>query len=461
VFWGIINNNPKVDAKRGIIVPLHFRGIDQRKDSLMKTISYEKKTEIPVIYEADVVVVGAGPGGIGAAVAAARNGAKTVLVERYGFPGGMAVSGEVHPFMPNDVHGEKLDRPIYIEWQEKMIPYLRPQHQNKVTRKISKDAAVLAAEDLCFDAGVTLLYHHTLADVQLEGDFIDSVIFLSKSGLVAVKGSMYIDCTGDGDLAALAGCSFEQGGPSGHSQPMTLCFKLSQVDQSRVPDHSEINKLYLGARDRGEIDCPRDTILSFKWFDDDVVHFNTTRVLRKSGTNGLELSEAEIEGRKQLRQLLRFFRTHVPGFEQAGIHSIASHIGIRETRRICGLHYLERVAFDTAQKFSDAIARANYPIDIHHPDGGGTDHAHLPKDEWYEIPYGCIVAKDRNNLLVGGRPISVDHAVHSSMRVMPIACSVGQAAGVAAAMALKEKRLPRDLDGKEVRKQLVEMGARL
>ncbi len=439
---------------------------------------------IPILDEADVLVVGGGPGGLGAAVMAARAGAKTILVERFSVLGGMASMGEVHPFMVNHFdpnpaekstkgwmnNGEIcMDRPVYLDWTKRIVSYLPSELRAKaegddeaarhISRSISKDAAALASEDLCLEAGVKILYHHTLVQAPSKDGRIQCAVFSSKSGFVAIKAKAYVDCSGDADLAALAGCEFEMGGPSGNCQPMTLCFKLSHVDKARMPERKALQELFEKAKAEGAIHCPREDVLHFACYDDDIVHFNTTRVIGKSGVDGVALSEAEIEARKQLREYLAWLRAKVPGFEQAQLHSMAQHIGIRETRRVKGLAYLTRENFMRRDKFPDAIARCNYPIDIHSTTGKGTELVHIPHQEYYEIPYGCIVPKDAKNLAVGGRPISVDHAVHSSMRVMPPACSVGQAAGLAAAMSAKSgKDLP-ELDGKEVRSKLVEMGA--
>ena len=421
----------------------------------MASITYNGK-QIPVLTQVDVAVFGGGPGGLGAAVMAARAGARTLLVERYGCLGGMATFGEVHPFMPNHVDGKPLDGPVYTDWLAAMDRYW--DRADKL--QISKEAAMLAAEDLVLESGAELLYHHVLVDAVREGDRITHAVVHSKSGFGAITAKAFVDCTGDADLAALAGCEFEQGGPSGNCQPMTLCFKLSHVDRGRVP-WGEVNKLYAEARAKGEVANPRENILHFKWMDDDVVHFNTTRVIRKSGTNGMELSDAEMEARRQLRQLLAFFRTRVPGFEHARLHSVAHHVGVRETRRVRGLAYLTRRDFEQCSKFPDAIARVNYPIDIHNPDGSGTEHANVPKGDWYEIPFGCVVARDLENLFVGGRPISVDHAVHSSMRVMPPACTVGSAAGMGAVMMAARECSSHELDGCAVREALVRQGAAL
>jgi len=441
-------------------------------DSLStKPETYLLQQNVCLTDEADVIVVGGGPGGLGAAVMAARAGARTVLFERYGFLGGMAVSGEVHPFMPNHAKGACLDKPIYLEWIERMRAYLPPEHPMRVVgdpeacsgaaRMLSKDAAMLAAEDLCLAAGVMLRYHHTLADVVVNGERLEAAIFLSKTGFTAARAAVFIDATGDADLAARSGCRYEEGGPSGHSQPMTLCFKLAGVDPARMPPRADLNRLYDEAKARGDIRCPRENLLLFNWLEPDVIHFNTTRVVQQHATNGVELSNAEIEARRQVREILAFLRASVSGFERARLHSMAHHIGVRESRRVMGRAYLERPAFRGAAKFDDAIARVSYPIDIHSPTGSGTEHDNLPDGEWYEIPYGCIVPADRENLLIAGRPISVDHAIHSSMRVMPPAVSVGQAAGMAAALAVSRHVAPAALDGRDVRAALRQAGANL
>ena len=437
----------------------------------MKTTCHTFRQDVPVIASADVVVVGGGPGGLGAAVMAARRGARVLLVERYGHMGGMAVEGEVHPFMANHANEQTLDKPVYTEWIEHMRAYFPPaalagepcsgEAMGACERLISKDHAMLAMEDLCLEAGVELLYHHTLVGAVCKGRAIRAAILNSKSGLGAVEAPVFVDATGDADLAAMAGCRTDVGGPSGHCQPMTLCFKLGHVAVDRMPPRDEINARYRAAVARGAIECPRENVLIFGWAEPDVLHFNTTRVVRHSAVDGKSLSDAEILGRRQLRQYLDFLRREIPGFEQATIHSIGHHIGVRESRRIVGRVRLEREAFTARRKFPDAIARVSYGIDIHNPVGTGTEIESMAPGEWYEIPYGCIVPADIDNLLVAGRPISVDHAIHSSMRVMPPAVSIGQAAGMAAAMAAQQGCLPPELDGCAVRAALRAAGARL
>ncbi len=440
----------------------------------MKTVKFSLDKDIPVVAEADVLVVGGGPGGVGAAVMSAREGASTILAEQYGCMGGTATFGEITPMMTNHYaadgkleHSISMDRPVYTELMERMWSYLPKELQpaasdtewNSRRFIVSKDLISLAMEDLCLEAGVKLFYHFRLVAVAVENRKIQYAVFHTKSGFVAIRAKNFVDATGDGDLAALAGCRFEFGDTAhGLCQPMTLCFKLSHVDKSRM-DNRKMQELYLKAQAEGRIECKRENVLMFGYFDDDIFHFNTTRVLGKSAIDALQRSEAELEGRRQMRQFVNWLRAEVPGFEHAVIHSMAPEIGIRESRRIRGRAYLTQEDFVRRSKFEDAIARCNYPIDIHSVTGSGTSFVTMQKNEYYEIPFGCIVAADVDNLTIGGRPISVSHELHASSRVMPPACSVGQAAGIAAAMASRKGISSSELKGTEVRKELVARGA--
>ncbi len=420
------------------------------------TVRRPAQPDVPVLHEVDVIVVGGGPGGIGAAVAAARQGASTLLCEQYGFLGGMATAGLVNPFMPNHLDGEWLDSGVFTDWLEVMDEMGGLSDDG---RTFCHETAKLAAEKLCLDAGVELLYHVRLDVPLMTGPRINSVVMLGKSGLTAHRAEVYVDATGDADLAARAGCEYTFGRPEDQqAQAMTTCFDLAGVEPERMPDGQTINALYDTAREEGRLECPRQNVLWFRSVEKDRIHFNTTRILRHKATDTLSLSEAEMEGRRQVLDYLRFLRRDVAGFENARLHAIAVNVGVRESRHVRGHALLTREDFEDAAKFPDGICRVNYPIDIHSPTGGDTEHAHLPKGEWYEIPYGCLVARDCDNLLVGGRPISVDHAVHSSMRVMPPACTVGQAAGTAAAMAVESGVPPAEIDGRDVRRSLIEQG---
>ena len=429
-------------------------------------------TELPVRNEAEVMVVGGGPGGIGAAVAAAREGADVLLVEHYGFLGGMATAGEVNPFMPNHLDSRSLDEGVYTDWLDRIESY---GGRRRGTLVFNPNVARLAAEDLCLEAGVRLLYHHRTAQVETAERRITCVVLHTKSGLSAARAGQYIDGTGDGDLCAAAGCAFEYGGEgTEYVQPMTLCFKL-KLDRADAPpgrgredlytlvreQNNRIQQAFRRAQEDGRIHCPRENVLMFRGVDGDVVHFNTTRVIKKSSINGAELSEAEIEARRQLRELVAVLRSDVPIFRNARVYSIAPQIGIRESRRILGRYYLTRKDYEDCAAFPDGVARVNYPIDIHSPTGSGTEIVRLPKGGWYEVPFGCLLPRDVDNLAIGSRCISVDHAVHASCRVMAPVCSLGHAAGTAAAMAIQQGVDVCRVDGRELKQRLIRAGRNL
>jgi hypothetical protein len=395
-----------------------------------------------------------------------------LLVEHYGFLGGMATAGEVNPFMPNHLHGESLDSGIFEEWLQRIASYGGLRAGSRVFDPL---VARLAAEDLCQEAGVRLLYHHRVINAHTTGRRIDGIVLHSKSGLSAARADIWIDSTGDGDLAALAGCQFEYGNAeSGDAQPMTLCFKL-RIAAEDIPtelrDRSpyqavmafskQIQEAYQQGKAAGRIDCPRENVLMFPGVEDDVVHFNTTRVVQKPSIDGAQLSAAEIEGRRQLRQIWRELREHVPVFRNSSLYSIAPQIGIRESRRINGRQTLTLDDYTEGRTFPDAVARVTYPVDIHSPTGTGTKIVYLPPGRWYEVPWGSLLPLGIDNLAIASRCISADHATHSSLRVMPPVCSIGQAAGTAAGMALRQKCDISSIDGVALRQRLVELGRHL
>ena len=180
---------------------------------------------------------------------------------------------------------------------------------------------MLVLEELCLESNVKLLYHHNLCDVIMDGKKIKAAVFNSKSGFTAIRGKVFIDSTGDGDLAVLAGAEAMFGNDDGFCQPMTTCFKLSGIDRSVYPDRAGINAIYDEIKARGEITCPRENVLWFNTWSGETVHYNTTRIVKKSGVNAIELSEAEIEGRRQIRELLEFLKKYVPGCKNARISS--------------------------------------------------------------------------------------------------------------------------------------------
>ncbi len=413
---------------------------------------------LDVAAEAEVVVVGGGPGGLCAAVAAAEEGADTLLIERYGFLGGMATAGLVNPFMTWMAGGQPIIRGLFERITQRLDDYGGwggPKQPSAFDDELFK----FVAEDLCEEAGVRLQLHTMLADVEVADGRVQRIATLSKSGLRQVCGELFIDGTGDGDLAAWAGAEVKIGREEdGHCQPMTLCFRMMNVDLDRMPSRAEINALYDAAKERGEIDNPRENVLKFFTTHDREVHFNTTRVVMHDATNAEDMTDAELVGRRQVRQMVRFLRDEVAGFEEAWLEEMAPQIGIRESRRVMGDHVLSVDEVLEARKFDDGIARGSYGVDIHNPAGTGTDIRHLPPGEAYDIPYRCITPRGFDNMLIAARCISCDHAAHSSMRVMPIVMAIGEAAGCAAQMALEGGDV-RGVDTQALRGKLVGRGA--
>lgn len=408
--------------------------------------------------EAEVVVVGGGPGGLCAAIAAAEEGADTLLVERYGFLGGMATAGLVNPFMTWHAGGQPIIRGLFeriIGRLDELGGWAGPRQGSAFDAELLK----FVADDLCAETGVRLRLHTQLVAVDACDGRVQRIAVVGKSGLQAVRGELFIDGTGDGDLAAWAGAEVEIGRDEDHlCQPMTLCFRMVGVNLDAIPSRTEINALYEAAKERGEIDNPRENVLFFFTTHDHEAHFNTTRVVKLDATSTEDLTAAELEGRRQVRQMVRFLRAEVPGFADAWLQEMAPQIGIRESRRVMGDYVLTVDDVLEARKFDDGIARGSYSVDIHNPAGTGTVIKRLPPGEAYDIPYRCLTPRGFDNLLIAARCISADHGAHSSLRVMPIVMAIGEAAGVAAARARGAGDV-RAVDVPALRTRLVERGA--
>jgi hypothetical protein len=395
----------------------------------------------------DVVIVGGGPGGVCAAVGAAQQGASVLLVERYGFLGGMATAGLVNPFMPYTVEGKKLTSAVFNELLDRLEARGALARGGQV---FDDEAMKFVLDEMMQEHGVDLLLHSTLTNVEMEGRSIASVQTVGKSGRIDLQGKIYVDSTGDGDLAALAGAPIEMGrSQDGLCQPMTLCFRIGGVSgEPKVGDlRKELTDIYLAAKAAGEIDMPREDILIFATQVPHIFHFNTTRVVRRDATDTLDMTAAELEGRRQTAELLDLFRRRSPRFKDAYLVKMAAQIGVRESRRVMGEYVITVDDVLEAVKFDDGIARSRYPVDIHSPTGEGTVIQHLAPGEFYEVPYRCLVPKNVDNLLIGSRCISSTHEAHSSLRVMPVVAGIGEAAGIAAAWAVQQEIAPRQVDG--------------
>jgi hypothetical protein len=395
----------------------------------------------------DVVVIGGGPGGVSAAVGAAQAGASVLLVERYGFLGGMATAGLVNPFMPYTLKGRRMTSGVFNE----LLDRLEARGALAPDGKVFDDEAMkLVLDRMMQDHGVDLLLHAFFFDVQMEGRTIVRARLMGKSGEIDLAGAVFIDATGDGDVAARAGAEVQVGrDQDGVCQPMTLCFRVGGVagEPSVGELRRELNDIYQKAKAAGEIENPREDILLFATLVPHIFHFNTTRVIRRDATDPLDMTAAELEGRRQTDALLALFRRHSPRFEDAYLIKTASQIGVRESRRVMGDYVLDMHDVLEASKFEDGIARSNYPVDIHNPDGEGTVIRHLQPGEYYEVPYRALVPRGVDNLLIGSRCVSATHEAHASLRIMPVVAGIGEAAGVAAAWAVRDSVSPREVDG--------------
>ncbi|MET0263564.1 MAG: FAD-dependent oxidoreductase [Rariglobus sp.] len=400
----------------------------------------EPSRRLRVIAECDVLVIGGGPGGIGAAVSAARNGAKTILVERFGSFGGTWTAGILSAIMPYPfVKGLFLE--LVQRWSESGgwntwgDKYGAGGSYDSETAKVVLDRFIV-------EAGVTPFFFAQASAVIREGNRITGVIIESKEGRQVILAKVVIDSSGDGDVSALAGVPVEQGrAGDGAVQPMTMIFKMTGVDDDALEAYRKIDLQltteWQAAKARGEVTIPREDVLLGRNPRPGEWNFNTTRIVGKDGTKLRDVTDAMIEGRRQVFEVADFLRKRIPGFANAVVSETAPHIGVRETRRVRCDYTITADDIMNVTPVADCIARGNWFIDIHSPTGEGTERAHPPEGSWYEIPYRSICAHGVDNLLVASRCIDSSHEAHAAIRITPQVMAIGEGAGAAAAIAVK------------------------
>lgn len=445
---------------------------------------------MPVNEKWDVIVVGGGVAGCMAAIAASRNGAKTLLIERDGCLGGTMTTGLVGPMMTF----HSTDRQVIFGLAQEVVDRLielkaSPGHIIDSSGYVSTvtpfdhEALKLVLQRMVLESKVEVLLHSLVKDVIMDGNIIKGVQVVNKGGNFSFISEQFIDASGDGDIATLSGAPFQLGREKdGLVQPVSLMFKMTDVNLDELKayliSHPEIarlgekgasiykqqdliavcafNDLLQDWIKEHKLKLQRDHVLVFSANHPNDLIVNMTRAQEINPIDGWDLTKAEIETREQMFSLVDFLKETIPGFSKSRLITSGSRIGVRESRRIMGEYILTGEDLINARHFPDAIARSSYPIDIHAMNESDEDRSvFLPDGKFYEIPYRCLVPLKVENLLIAGRCISSTSDANASIRLSPTCMAFGQAAGTAAAISVQNKVSPRKLDIALLRKTLL------
>jgi len=448
----------------------------------------EPERELPVRMNVDVLVVGGGPSGIIAAQAAAEDGLNLALIENRSFLGGNLTTGlPILGFLGQK--GNQIITGLPQKFMDRLaeqdaVSEHRPCPLHMSITLVEPEAVKAVAFEMLKERGVNVLLYTSFAGVVMDGSRLKGVIIESKSGREVILAKVIIDCTGDADVAFRSGAPCEQGDEQGGVQPPTLMFSLGNVDTDKlrmsIADEPRtyvtdfIPNEYFGknpqfivvglrsliqkAKDDG-LSLPTERTIVITGLRKGEAWINMTRVNGVDGTDPSSLTEGEFIARQQIGDIFKYLVNYVPGFEQAQLLRTAPFLGIRETRRIIGKYILNRDDILSCARFDDSVAVASYPLDIHHPVGGGCTL------EWsgdcYDIPYRSLVPLKIENLLVAGRSISTTHEAMSAIRVMAPCMAMGEAAGRAAKMAIRDGVPPSGINVEKLRQELIEKGAYL
>ena len=449
-------------------------------------------------YTYEIAVIGGGPAGLAAAITAARAGRRVVLIDKNGFLGGnMTIGLPLLGFL--DEHGKRC----IAGFGEELVQRLRargasydhrfcPKH-NSVTN-LDAEAVKTVAIEMCREAGVDVLLHLEAHHVTAEDGRIKSVTLFGKCNEVTIHADIFMDCTGDGDLAYLAGCTYDKGrGDNQELMPPTVMFTLEGVDTAKLLDHvaahpeemnascatidtkpgydaayfrADPNFVFVGmtqlfTRLKAEGKCPveRGNMIIINGLHPEQVYVNTSRLLHVDATDILDLTRGEIEGHLQVDRLVTMFREYVPGFESCYVSSIAPNLGVRESRRFKGVKILTVEDALNAAIPEDSICLSGYKIDIHKDCETATLFQTVDKP--FGVPYGCLCSAEIENLMFAGRCISVDESVIGSTRVMPCCMATGQAAAIGASLAIARGQTAAQVDVADIRAELLRQGAML
>ncbi len=437
-------------------------------------------TRTATALQADVLVVGGGAAGVACAVAAARRGRKVILVERYGFCGGGAVAGlsgticglytasDRRNSQPEQVVHGFVDE--FIALLEARGGLTAPVQYGKTYTRVHDPLVWREAADhvLGAEPNVRVILHATVIGALCEGERIVGVDVFTKQGPLRITAKVVVDASGDADVAAMAGRRLTKG-KDGHIQNPTMIFRLAGVDVPRFLSVAGTDSILDAATSAliaelhrsGAYDLPRAKIFLFPTPRPGELLCNATRIVGRDGreldaTVIADLTEAEVMGRRQVREYARFIADRIPGCEKAFVNDTGVQVGIRQTWQIVGRERLTNEAVTSARKRADGICRSPWPIELH---SGEKPHLNWILDDYYEVPFDCFVPADGAGLLVAGRCLSAEHEAMASARVTAQCFSYGQAVGIAAdAMCDDPGRPP---SGEYVRAELNRLGAQL
>lgn len=438
----------------------------------------------------DVVIVGTGPSGITAAISAARKGLDVLLIEKNSYPGGMNTAAMVSPLMTFHCGEKQVIKGIAQEIIDRLAKYNATLGHipdpigmaSSITPIDTEMLKIVYFEMLEELPNITVLFNSVLKSVEYANGIIKKVSVVNKSGNSTYTGKMFIDSTGDGDLAAMAKADFSVGRTKdGLCQPMTLVFSVGGVDLLKVIDYVENNseqfilsknsdlKKYLAvsgffncvklAQENGDLNIPRDRVLFFQGIHPGEITVNMTRIIKLSGIDAKDLSLTQFIAHKQVKEIVEFFRKYLDGFQNCYIQRIANTTGVRESRRISGKETLTIDNVINNISSENSIAICSYPIDIHDPNGMELNWLRKERKCCYDIPFGVMVPIKFENLLVTGRCISATHEAIASARISATAMAIGEAAGAAASVCAKAKCDFNNIDIGDIQTILYKQGA--